>query len=110
MQGCILIITLCPFFSKRAKSAEERVTVPDGSSTSTTEPVSFYAVAQVVDETMMSESDSPLNPHPVYAVVKKEKRKVKVVQPDGSSDMMNDIVNEDSRDVLVCENDIYNHN
>ena len=107
----MLIVTLCSLFSKRAKSAQDRATVPDGPSTSTAEPVSFYAVAQAVDETNpSSEVDSPLNPHPLYAVVKKEKRKVNVVQPDESSNMMNDIVNEDGGDVLVCENDIYNQN
>ena len=79
-------------------------------STSAAEPLSFYAVAQTVDETKASsESDSPLNPRPVYAVVSKGKRKDKVLN-DESSDIVNDldVVKRDSGDVILCENtDLY---
>ena len=80
-------------------------------STSVQEPLSFYAVAQAVDETKsFSESASPLNPRPVYAAVTKGKKKDKVMEYAGSNDIMNDVdvAKRDSSDVIMCENtDLY---
>ena len=79
--------------------------------TSAAEPLSFYAVAQAVDETnASSESESPLNPRPVYAVVSKGKRTDKVMEHNESGDVMNDldVIKRDSGDVIMCENtDLY---
>ena len=98
-------------FRQAPNSAKETITMTNIPSTSAEEPVSFYAVAQAVDETKSSsESASPLNPRPVYAVVTKGKKKDKVVEYDGSSDIMNDVdvVKRDSSDVIMCENtDLY---
>ena len=98
-------------FRKAANSAKDIITMTNIPSTSTEEPLSFYAVAQAVDETKSSsESTSPLNPPPMYAVVTKGRKKDKVVESDGSSDIMNDldVVKRDSSDVIMCENtDLY---
>ena len=98
-------------FRKAANSAKEIITMTNIPSTSGEQPLSFYAVAQAVDEIeASSESDSPLNPRPVYAVVTKGKKNDNVVESDGSNDVMNDvdIIKRDSGDVIMCENtDLY---
>ena len=73
------------------------------------EPLSFYAMTQAINETKAcSKSTSPLNPPPMYAVVTKGRKKDKVMESDGSNDIMNDVVKMDSGDVIMCENtDLY---